>query len=259
MKIGVIGVGIITSNIIEGFLGHGKTDIQFFLSPRNKEKSGLFAKKYPLNVKVCSCNQEVADNSDFIFLGLLPEKAEEILKELKFRKSNKVIGLIPIIGLPKLREIIGETQILCDVVPLPFISRRMGPIVVYPPIEEVTQLLEPLGTIVGVNSEKEISVLRSTTALMSPFYELLYNIVQWDMENGLEEETAKTYLTEFFAGLCKMAQLTQDGKLKELAEEMTPGGLNYQAVNFLKENNAFEKWQEALTPVLKRVRQGKED
>lgn len=259
LKIGVIGVGIITSNIIEAFLGFGKSDIKFFLSPRNRERTKNFKEKYPENITVCQDNQQVLDNSDFVFLGLLPEKAKEILSPLKFKKEHKVIGLIPIIGLPGLREAIGETEILCDVVPLPFISKHWGPIVVYPPVQEVVDLLSPLGKIVGVNSEKEISVLRTITALMSPFYELIYHVVNWGEQNGLSEEAAKAYVTEFFDGLCKMAANTPQGGLKELAEEMTPGGLNAQAVHYLFEQNGFNIWQDALDPVLKRVRQEKED
>ncbi|MEG1971916.1 MAG: hypothetical protein RR315_02060, partial [Oscillospiraceae bacterium] len=141
-----------------------------------------------------------------------------------------------------------------DVVPLPFISRRIGPIVCYPPEREVMELLAPMGKVVPVNSEKEISVLRTSTSLMSPYYELIYTVVSWCVENDLNEEAAKAYITAFFEGLSKMAAAAPLGGLDELAHEMTPGGLNYQSLNYLTERDAFSPWKETLAPVLQRVR-----
>ena len=61
------------------------------------------------------------------------------------------------------------------------------------------------------------------------------------------------YTTSFFKALSIMASQTEEGKLKELAEEMTPGGLNWQATNYLKDNDAFHHWQLALDAIMERV------
>lgn len=108
--------------------------------------------------------------------------------------------------------------------------------------------------LIVVNSADEMSAMRSITALMSPFYELVFSITQWGENNGLSEPAAKSYTTSFFGALSVLAAQTEEGKLKELAEEMTPGGLNWQAVNYLKDNQAFEKWQIALDAILQRVK-----
>ena len=34
---------------------------------------------------------------------------------------------------------------------------------------------------------------------------------------------------------------------------MTPGGLNWQATNYLKDNEAFRHWQIALDAIMERV------
>lgn len=251
MKIGIIGTGIMASYIVEGFCDF-ECEHSFILSPRNREKSARLAAKYE-NVTVAKDNQEVLDSCETVILSVLPQTAEEILSKLNFRKDLKVISVIPILGLEKIRSIIGETEILVDVLPLPFISKRMGPLVQYPSNSEIENLLKPLGDLIVVNSAEEMSVMRSITALMSPFYELVYSIVEWSGENGLGESQAKTYTTSFFSALCYMANQTEEGKLKELAEEMTPGGLNWQAVNYLKDNDSFKHWQIALDGVIERV------
>ena len=251
MKIGIIGTGIMASYIVTGFCDW-PCDHEFILSPRNKERSAFLAKKYP-NVSVGENNQAVLDQCECVILSVLPQNAEEILSSLQFRTDHKVISVIPILGLPKIAEIIGETALLVDFLPLPFISKRIGPLVLYPTCPEIETLLSPLGNLIVVNSAEEMNALRSMTALMSPFYELVYNVVEWGEANHLSEPAAKAYATSFFGALTILAAETEEGKLKELAEEMTPGGLNWQATNYLMENDAFRQWQIALDAIMKRV------
>lgn len=251
MRIGVIGTGIMASYMVMAFCDY-ECEHEFILSPRNKEKAAYLANKY-VNVSVAKDNQEVLDNCEVVILSVLPQKAEEILKPLQFRKDHKVISVIAILGLRRIAELVGETEILVDVLPLPFISQRIGPLVINPPCEEMEELLRPLGDLVILESAEEMNVIRAITALMSPFYELCYSIVDWSEKNGLNEPAAKAYTTSFFNALSIMASQTAEGKLKELAEEMTPGGLNWQAVTYLQEKETFTKWQEALDGILRRI------
>ncbi len=251
MKIGVIGTGIMASYIVTGFCDFD-CEHQFILSPRNREKSAFLAEKYS-NVTVAKDNQDVLDNCEAVILSVLPQTAEEILSKLTFRKELKVISIIPVLGLKKIAEIIGETEILVDVLPLPFIKQRIGPIVINPPCKEIEDIIRPLGDLIAVEDPAQMAAMRTITALMSPYYELCNSVVEWGMENSLTEEASKAYTTSFFGALSVLASQTEKGKLKELAEEMTPGGLNWQATNYLKDNQAFRHWQIALDAILERV------
>lgn len=251
MKIGVIGTGIMASYMVTGFCDW-ECEHEFILSPRNKERSEALAEKYK-NVTVAESNQQVLDQSELVILSVLPQNAEEILSQLKFPKTIKVISVIAILGLEKIAEIIGETALLVDILPLPFIGKRIGPIVQYPANEEIEALMKPLGELIVVNSTQEMDAIRCITALMSPYYELVYSITEWGTNHGLSEPAAKAYTTSFWRALSILASQTEEGKLKELAEEMTPGGLNWQATNYLKEQNAFNEWQTALSGILTRI------
>lgn len=251
MRIGVIGTGIMASYMVMAFCDW-ECEHEFVLSPRNKEKAEYLASKYK-NVSVANNNQDVLDNSEVVILSVLPQNAEEILSGLKFQERHKVISVIAAIGLKKLRDIIGPTEILVDVLPLPFISKRIGPLVIHPSCAEVEELLGPLGELVILETEEEMNVVRCITALMSPYYELVNSIVEWSQNNGMSEPAAKAYATSFFGALSVIAAGTEKGKLKELAEEMTPGGLNWQAVTQLQNHHAFELWQDAMDKILDRV------
>ena len=125
--------------------------------------------------------------------------------------------------------------------------------VINPPCKEIEDLIRPLGTLIAVEDKTEMAAMRTITALMSPFYELCCAVTEWGMENSLSEPASKAYTTSFFGALATMAGQTEEGKLKDLAEEMTPGGLNWQATNYLKDNEAFRHWQIALDAIMERV------
>ena len=146
----------------------------------------------------------------------------------------------------------GAIPVIVDVVPLPFNARRIGPIILYPPVEEAGELLSLIGDVGPVDTPEKMATLRTVTALMSPYYQLVATIVDWCKEKGMEEEAARKYTTSFFGALSVIAS-GWEGGLENLANEMTPGGLNWQALTHLKGKENFHEWTEILDPILDRV------
>ncbi|MGI6686368.1 MAG: NAD(P)-binding domain-containing protein [Bacillota bacterium] len=251
--IGFIGTGVITSALVTGFCSGGDLDHRIYLSPRNAQRAKDLAEKFK-NVTVAESNQEVLDKSEWVVLAVVPKYGEEILRPLSFRENHRVINLLSDRKLPEVAGWIGKTRTLVQMVPLPFAAKRIGPIAIYPNDREVAELFKPLGEIVGVDDVKQIEALIAITALMSSYYTLLWEVVQWGERGGLSQKEAVNYTTSFFEALSFQARHTEDEELGLLAQEMTPGGLNEMALDFIKENNGFTPWIHALDPVLARLR-----
>lgn len=252
MKLGFIGTGIITTSVVTGFCERDLPDLHIVVSPRNRERAEALHQKYPNLVSVAETNQEVVDRSDWIFAALLPQHAEAVLSELNIPQDRKFINLVMTLSTKRAEELIGKREILADVVPLTFAANGFGPVVVYPALPEVGELLRYIGTPVLVETPQQIAVLRATTGLMSAYYMLLTKLTDWCQENGLNEAEARTYLTSFTEAMSKKAA-DWNGPLEELAREMTPGGINWQALTYLEEADAYRPWTEILDPILKRV------
>lgn len=252
MRLGFIGTGIITTSVVTGFCESRLPDLHIVVSPRNRERAEALHRQYPEQVSVAAANQEVVDRSDWIFAALLPEHAEAVLSELNIPQDKKFINLVMTLSTKRAEELIGKREILADVVPLTFAANGFGPVVVYPAIPEVGELLRYIGTPVLVETPQQIAVLRATTGLMSSYYMLLTKLIDWCQENGLKEADARTYLTSFTEAMSKKAAVW-DGPLEDLAREMTPGGINWQALTYLEEMDAYRPWTEILEPILKRV------
>ena len=252
MRLGFIGTGIITSAVVTGFCESGIEDLQIVVSPRNKEKAAALHEKYPDIVAVAADNQEVIDRSDWVFAALLPQQAEGVLSELNFPAEKKFVNLVMTLSTKRAEEIIGKREIIADVVPLTFAANRFGPSVIYPPIPEVVDLMSHVSTPVPVETAKQMAILRSTTGLMSSYYMLLTRLIDWCCENGLDEPSARAYITSFTEALSQKAA-TWEGPLENLAREMTPGGINWMGLTHLEEADAYRPWTEILDPMLKRV------
>ncbi|NLW22235.1 MAG: NAD(P)-binding domain-containing protein [Tissierellia bacterium] len=252
MRIGFIGTGVIASALVNGFCSAGDLDHNIIVSPRNAQRAKELADKYE-NVTVASSNQEVVDKSEWVVLSVVPQLGEEIIRPLKFREDHRVVNLMSDRKLEEIASWIGKTRTLAHVVPLPFAARRIGPIVVYPQDKDVIDLFSPIGEVVAVDSIEKVRALQAITAMMSPYYKLLWEVVKWGQRNGLSEKESMDYTLAFFQALSYEAEHNEKGDLEALAEEMTPGGINEMAYKNIINKNGYEPWIESLDQVFVRL------
>lgn len=252
-NIGFIGTGVITSALVTGLCSSKDLDHRIYLSPRNARRAAELADKFE-NVEVTGSNQEVIDRAEWVVLAVVPKFGEEIIRPLSFREDHRVINLMSDRKLPEIAGWIGNTRTLVHMVPLPFAAKRIGPIAIYPNDRDVAEIFAPLGEIIGVDDVKKIETLAAITGLISSCYTLLWEIVEWGGREGLSLKEATTYTAAIFEALSFHAHNSEEGELRRLAREMTPGGLNEMALLSIKEEGGFESWVRALDSILARLR-----
>ena len=250
MKIGVIGTGIIASAVVTG-LCRKKTGHEIFLSPRNAARAQALAEAFS-EVRVCSSNQEVLDNSQWIFI-CLHRKDFDALKELVYRSNHKIINMSAEMRLPDLQEITGKTEVLAHVIPLPFIAEGFGPLLVYPENRQVGELFNPISDVYYANDQKDVHTLQIITGMMSAYNMLLNEFVKYSVGRGLLHDDSIKFVHSLLSSLSRRAAETPGCDLIELAHEMTPGGYNEQAMNELMENGSIEAWKTALDNLTSRL------
>ena len=250
--IGILGVGVIGSALVRGF-ATAQPEYPLVLSSLDKENMTALYASFPERVRLASNNQQLLDEADWVILALPPAKGKTVLQELSFRPNHKVINLLADKSLTQIAAWIGSTALLAHMVPLPFIAQHIGPIVIYPFSDDLYQLMAPLGEVIVAQNPHEVHVFQAITALMAPFDTLLDGIVQWAGKQGVEEMLAKAYTAAFFGAICQQVASVPTGRLHELTNEMTPGGLNALAKEYIQMNSAFSPWVEALDPVMARL------
>ena len=103
MKIGFIGTGHITKSVIHGILGSKLKIRRIIVSKRNNKISSNLKRKSK-KILVLNNNQEIINNSNWIFLSVTPEVGHKILPKLKFKKNQTIISFISTIKMKELKK-----------------------------------------------------------------------------------------------------------------------------------------------------------
>lgn len=91
-KIGFIGCGTIAVAIATGIATQSKIPVEsIVVSKRSEQKSKRLAETFPDLVRIQEDNQKILDESDLIFLCVLPEIASEVLQNLSFDKDRHTL------------------------------------------------------------------------------------------------------------------------------------------------------------------------
>jgi len=202
VKLGFIGTGKIASSVIVGVCGSKIKYKKILISPRNR-KIALSLKKKFKKIIISKTNQEIVDKSDWVFLSVTPTVGEKIIKDLKFRKDQKVISFISTITLSQLKKMIKKKIDIVRAIPLPPISLKEGPIPICPPNKKVKAFFDKLGSTVEIKNEKLSINFWSTSGMMASYYNMLDTISVWLNNKGVKKIDQQKSVTLLFVKLLK--------------------------------------------------------
>ena len=252
MNLGFIGTGNIVSDVIFGI---SKSKIKYkkiIISPRNKKKA-LYLKKRCKGVIIAKDNQEVVNKADWVFLGILPKVGEAILPKLQFRNKQTIVSFISTINYLKLKKLIKTKSIIIRAIPMPPIRLGKGPVAIFPPNRKVKSFFDKIGQTIEIKNEKLSKNLWAISGTMASFYELLNVLSNWLIRKKTNKLDAQRYVTLLYSALAELALLKSSKPLKNLVDEQTPGGLNWQGVNELRKLGYYRLLEKSLKKIYKRL------
>ena len=253
MRLGFIGIGKIASSVIIGIVNSKIKFNKIIISQRNK-KNALDLEKRFKNIFISKTNQEVVDNSDWVFLSVTPEVGEKIIKDLKFRSNQKVISFISTITLSQLKRMIKKKVDIVRAIPLPPISIKEGPVPICPPNKKIKAFFDKLGSTVEIKNEKLSINFWSTSGMMASYYNMLDTMSVWLNKKGVKKLDAQKYVTSLFLALSKDAVLNANKDLKLLVKDsQTPKGLNEQGLKEMIKKDVYKSVISTLNRIYKRL------
>ena len=252
MKLGFIGTGNIVSDVIFGI---SKSKIKYkkiIISPRNKKKA-QYLKKYFKKVVIAKDNQDVINKSNWVFLGILPKVGETILPKLRFRDNQIIVSFMSTTNYQKLRKLIKTKSIIIRAIPMPPIRLGKGPVAIFPPNKKIKDFFDKIGTTIEIRNEKLSKNFWAISGTMASFYELLNVLSKWLIRKKTNKLDAQKYVTLLYSALAELAQSNSSRPLKNLVNEQTPGGLNWQGVNELRKSGYYRLLEKSLKNIYKRL------
>ena len=252
MNLGFIGTGNIVSDVITGIFKSKFSFKKIIISPRNKKKANYLKKKFK-RIMIAKDNQAVIDLSDWIFLGVLPRVGENILPKLKFKKNQTVVSFMSTTNYSKLKRLIGKKANIVRAIPMPPIRLCKGPVAIFPPNKKIKNFFNNIGTTIEIKNEKLSKNFWAISGTMASFYELLNVLSNWLIKNKTNKLDAQKYVTSLYSALAELAVLNSSKPLKNLVNEQTPGGLNWQGVNELRKLGYYRLLEKSLKKIYKRL------
>ncbi|WP_051440586.1 pyrroline-5-carboxylate reductase [Ensifer aridi] len=251
VRLGFIGTGTITRAIVEGLNHDKQMRYPIVVSPRNEEHASYLAGAFK-NVRIAASNQQVADESEILFLALRPQVAEQVVRQLRFRKNQKLVSFMAAISAETLASWTSQPVRITQAIPLPFVAARLGATVIYPPDETVAAIFGELGRAIEVRNPESLLLFFAASALMGTYFGVLETAWSWLRNKGLDEVAARDYLDQLFAGLSHASG--SGGAYSELREEFsTKGGLNEQLYRVFREAGGVAAVESGLRSVWTRL------
>ena len=252
MNLGFIGTGNIVSDVITGIKKSKFSYKKIIVSPRNKKKAQFLKRRFKIII-IAKDNQTVINMSDWVFLGVLPQVGENLLPKLKFQKNQTVISFMSTTNYSKLKKLIRKKVTIVRAIPMPPIRLGKGPIAIFPPNRRIKIFFDNIGTTIEIKNEKLSKNFWAISGTMASFYELLNVLSNWLIRKKTNKSDAQKYVTSLYSALAELALLNSSKPLKNLVNEQTPGGLNWQGVNELKKLGYYRLLEKSLKKIYKRL------
>jgi len=253
LKLGFIGTGKIASSVIIGISNSNIKYKKIIISPRNKKIAQSLKKKFN-KIKISKTNQEIINNSDWVFLSVTPTVGKKIIKHLNFKSNQMVISFISTISLSQLKKMIKKKVDIVRAIPLPPISLKVGPIPICPPNKKVKDFFDKLGSTVEIKNEKLSINFWSTSGMMASYYNILDTMSIWLNKKGVKKLDAQKYVTSLFLALSKDAVINSNKDLRLLVKDsQTPKGLNEQGLKEMIKKDVYKSVINTLNRIYKRL------
>lgn len=254
VNVGFIGFGKLGSAIATGLsAAPGYEGKIFAFEPFDRTAAQTLRERYPKTFFISDSPEDLLARVEIVFPTVFPDVLPAVTAGLPFSAVHRVVHVAAGIDLSEAKAYYGNAGKVLRAVPLPFASRRMGPMLLFGDDADCEALFRCFGSLIKVDTERELEILAVHTALMVPYYAIVNEVVEWSMKKGMACEKARDYLCFMNSALSDLI-VQEDVRdignyLKSIA---TAGGTNEEAHRILTENDAYSPWQTAMESVGRR-------
>ena len=260
LTLGFLGCGTIAVAVATGIARQKSIPIsRISVSRRSRAKSEGLATAFPDLVTVHDDNQEVIDRSQIVFVCVLPEQANEVVRDLKFQDHHKLVSIVATASLDELSEHSGVAlSNIAKMICTPSIAQHEGACLLYPRQSSdsvLPKLLDAMGGSVQCDTNEQMTTLMSSMCVMGPVYGILKTHRDWMVSKGIDHKDASFLVGKQYQAIVKDVerQCDEPGRLEELIEEQTPGGINKQALENLDSLGGLDAYTRVMDAIADRI------
>jgi len=250
-KIGILGVGHLTSHIVHGFAA-SEEPLDILLSPRNGELAGELNAKF--GMEIAGDNAALVERSDVVLIGVRQFQAIEVVRGLPWRTDHTVVSLCAGLALSELEPHVNGAALARA---MPLITARYGesPTCVFPDNAAALDALSRCGNPIVLRSEEEFNAATVSACYSSWVLGVMERMTAWSEDAGLAPETARQVVTEMTRAAAILARERTDGSIGDLIDELaTPRSFTEIGYERLQAQDAFTPWNDTADLVFGKLR-----
>ncbi|MGO4851637.1 NAD(P)-binding domain-containing protein [Phaeovulum sp. W22_SRMD_FR3] len=241
-RIGFIGTGAIAEAMVRGLAGRGH---EIAISRRSAAISSRLAEAFS-DVQVME-NQAILDRSDDVFLCLLADHADEVLRRIAFRPGQRVVSVMLGVNLATLTRLCAPAREIAITIPLAFIQSGGCPLPVYPDSAMLRDLFGARNIVIPLAEEAALSPHFAATALCSTVFDQLRTGAQWLGGLTGDPRAAESYVVACLSGFLAGTPADGAGRIDAaLASLDTEGGLNQTLREHMRAAGMNDQLREGL-------------
>lgn len=261
-KIGFIGTGNMATALIRSM----KDNNRIISGDKNEEKLRKAVKE--LGIKTTTNNNEVAKNSEIIFLCVKPYDIKEILEEIKSNVKNQIVVSIAAgIKIKFIENIIGKNKKIVRV--MPNLNCTIGEMaaafscnknIEANEKESIKNLLNKAGLALEVEEEKMDAVTALSGSGPAFVAYILNAFAEAGEKQGLSREISCKLALQTLLGTTKLLKETEENPTSFIKRVASPKGTTEAGLKVLEKSEIRSIMEKAIEAAAKRSKElGKDE
>lgn len=255
MKLGFIGLGNMSTAIIEGLTNKGFKKDHIIAS--SKDLESLLEKTNKLNINMASTNQACIDQSDVIFLGVKPEDLKHLNLDLK---DKPIVSMAAKTTIDTLITLFEERPI-CRIMPNLNVSINQGTIAytMHHIDRELEKDLVELFNLLGTTYHIEEDDFSAFIALAGSSPALIYRFIDvfsTSTLNNFDQNIAKEIIAQTMIGSAmKLLEASEDPKtlIKNVSSK---GGTTIEGLKVFDDYHFEDTMKKAARAIIDKDKMG---
>jgi pyrroline-5-carboxylate reductase len=251
--LGFIGVGDLAEYTIKG-LRNGAYQGRILLSPRNQQKAQMLT-------EICHCevlhsNQAVVDSSDIVILSTRPTGCLEILAQLKLRPGQQLISVVAGVSIDALTAVMDADLSVTRAMPVSSAEVGASATIIFPFNANVLEIFDHCGKAIAVETESAFEQGSVLACVYTWYFELFEQLINATTSTDFPRQLASELVLGMANGAARLALQDKSRSPGEIAKYIArEGSFSKLGLDLLKDNKAFDPWQEACQLLLSRLKQ----
>jgi len=251
--LGFIGVGDLAEYTIKG-LRNGAYQGRILLSPRNQQKAQMLTEF--CDCEVLQSNQAVVDDSDIVVLSTRPAGCLEILAQLKLIPGQQLISVVAGVSIDALTAVVNADLPVIRAMPVSSAETGASPTIIFPFNVNVLEIFNHCGKAIAVETESAFEQGSVLACVYTWYFELFEQLINATASTDFPRQLASELVLGMANGAARLALQDESRSPGEIARYIaTEGTFSKLGLDLLKDNKAFEPWQEACQLLLTRLKQ----